>query len=79
VIAVASDPDPDPTRIDRFRSAAQQGSESPYGEGPPRGDPDADRARLLPVADDASLLDAYSRTVVAGVVVVSARRTIEAR
>jgi flagellar biosynthesis protein FlhF len=28
----------DPSRVDRFRSAAKQGSESPYGEGPPCGD-----------------------------------------
>ena len=30
---------PDPSRTDRFRSAAQQGSESPCGEGSPCGDP----------------------------------------
>jgi len=29
---------PDPSRIDRFRSAAKQGSESPCGEGPPCGE-----------------------------------------
>jgi amino acid adenylation domain-containing protein len=29
----------DPSRIDRFRSAAKQGSESPCGEGPPCGEP----------------------------------------
>jgi ATP-binding cassette subfamily B protein len=34
---------PGPSRIDRFRSAAQQGSESPYGEGPPTEDDAARR------------------------------------
>jgi len=37
----------DPSRIDRFRSAAQQGSEAPYGEGSPCGDPRAPRLLLL--------------------------------
>jgi Transport and Golgi organisation 2 len=36
----------DPSRTDRFRSAAQQGTESPCGEGPPCGGPSrADRFR----------------------------------
>jgi 3-hydroxyacyl-CoA dehydrogenase len=30
----------DPTRSDQFRSAAKQGSESPYGEGSPKGAPE---------------------------------------
>jgi len=33
----------DPTRTDRFRSAAKQGSESPHGEGTPCGEPLAER------------------------------------
>src|SRR3954469_14198572 len=38
----------DPTRTDRFRSAAKQGSESPCGEGSPCGDPTrTDRFRSI--------------------------------
>jgi hypothetical protein len=39
---------PAPSRIDRFRSAAQQGSESPCGEGPPCGTPDPPARVILP-------------------------------
>jgi biotin synthase len=50
--AVPADPEAvahlDPSRTDRFRSAAEQGTESPYGEGPPSGG--AARRGSLPVA-----------------------------
>jgi Ca-activated chloride channel homolog len=44
----------DPSRDDRFRSAAKQGSESPYGEGSPVGDPTGPTAPSAPPAAKAA-------------------------
>ena len=46
---------PAPSRIDRFRSAAKQGSESPCGEGPPCGMPDPPARVILPEVPLAAL------------------------